>query len=222
MNDSPAAKPKARLATWIGLFIALFGLLIVRWAVSFFYPTYSQAGTLWKEPLNWLCAIVLLVIIRRGEKLPLSSIHLGSPWVTSSIGWGVVLALICFVAGGIVASLTHFRGGELGVAFAKFPLWLVILIVIRAGFVEELFYRGYAIERLQLLGLNRFWAAAIPLLVFGFAHGTNGWANIVLALSLGVVLTLFYLWRRDLVANMIGHFLVDFISVVLPRLIVHR
>jgi len=35
---------------------------------------------------------------------------------------------------------------------------------------------------------------------------------------LGAVLTLFYLWRRDLVANMIGHFMVDFIANVLPRL----
>jgi len=32
------------------------------------------------------------------------------------------------------------------------------------------------------------------------------------------VLTAFYLWRKDLVANMIGHFLVDFIANVLPRL----
>ena len=42
--------------------------------------------------------------------------------------------------------------------------------------------------------------------------------GIVIALVLGAVLTLFYLWRRDLVANMIGHFTVDFIGNVLPRL----
>jgi hypothetical protein len=33
-----------------------------------------------------------------------------------------------------------------------------------------------------------------------------------------VILTGFYLWRRDLVANMIGHGLVDFVANVLPRL----
>jgi len=32
------------------------------------------------------------------------------------------------------------------------------------------------------------------------------------------VLTLFYIWRRDLIANMIGHFAVDFIGNILPRL----
>jgi len=36
---------------------------------------------------------------------------------------------------------------------------------------------------------------------------------------LGAALTLFYMWRRDLLANMIGHFMVDFIDHVLPRLI---
>jgi membrane protease YdiL (CAAX protease family) len=36
-------------------------------------------------------------------------------------------------------------------------------------------------------------------------------------LVLGAVLTLFYIWRRDLVANMIGHGLSDFLGLVLPR-----
>ena len=97
-------------------------------------------------------------------------------------------------------------------------MWLVTLIVVRAGVLEELFYRGYAIERLQALGLNRYWAGTIPLVIFSVGHWTGGWANMVIALVLGAALTFFYLWRRDLVANMIGHFLVDFISNVLPRL----
>ena len=69
--------------------------------------------------------------------------------------------------------------------------------------------------------MNRYWAGVIPLLIFGFAHVTNGWANVVLALALGGVLTAVYLWRRDLVANMIGHFMIDLISVLLPRFLSH-
>jgi membrane protease YdiL (CAAX protease family) len=90
--------------------------------------------------------------------------------------------------------------------------------VIRAGVVEELFYRGYAIERLQALGLSRGVSAAIPLVIFSLGHWTGGWANIVIALALGAILAGFYLWRRDLVANMIGHGLVDFVANVLPKL----
>lgn len=43
--------------------------------------------------------------------------------------------------------------------------------------------------------------------------------NILIALVLGGILTAFYLWRRDLVASMVGHTLVDFVANVLPKLL---
>jgi membrane protease YdiL (CAAX protease family) len=222
MHPSSTTGSKVSVATWVGLFIALFGILIVRWALSLFFPSLSVTATVCKESLIWLCVIALLVIIRRGERLPLSSINLGTAPVKNSILWGAILTVLCGAVGAVVANLTHFKGGEIGQALSKLPFWLIILVVLRAGVVEELFYRGYAIERLQLLGLNRYWAGVIPLLIFGFGHGTNGLVSIILALALGAVLMLVYLWRRDLVANMIGHFMVDFISVVLPRMFLHK
>ena len=212
---------KSSSATWIGLFIALFGILIIRWAVSLYYPAFSFTGVIWKESLIWFSVVALLFIMRRGERLPLRSVNLGTAPIGKSILWGIILAVALALVGGVIVSVTHFTGGPTGAAFAKLPLWLIILVVLRAGVVEELFYRGYAIERLQQLGLNRYWASAIPLLIFGFAHGTNGWVNIIVALALGAVLTISYLWRRDLVANMIGHFLVDFIANILPRFFSH-
>jgi len=207
-----------RGATWLGLFVALFGMLIVRTVVYAFYPPYSFPAAAWRESLNWVCAIVLLLIIRFGERLPFRSVGIGRATIKSSVGWGAIIAVVCAVLAAGIITLTHYNGGESGAALAKLPLWLVTVIVLRACVLEELFYRGYAIERLEALGLNRFWAGTIPLLIFAVAHWTGGWANIVIALVLGAVLTLFYLWRRDLVANMIGHFTVDFIGNVLPRL----
>jgi len=214
MNENP----RNRGATWLGLFIALFNILIIRAAVYTFYQPYSFPAAIWRESLNWLCAIALLLIIRFGERLPLRSVGIGRASIKSSLGWGAIIGVICLVLAAVIVALTHYTGGEPGAALGKLPLWLVTLIVLRAGVLEELFYRGYAIERLEALGLNRFWAGTIPLLIFSFAHWTGGWANIVIALVLGAVLTLFYIWRRDLVANMIGHFAVDFIGNILPRL----
>jgi len=148
-NDSSRIQPHPTATTWVGLFIALFGLLIIRWAVSLFYPALSFTGTLWKESLIWLSVISLFFIIRRGEHLPLRSINLGTSSVKSSILWGLLLTVLCGLLGGLIAALTRFRGGEMGAALMKFPLWLAFLVVLRAGVVEELFYRGYAIERLQ-------------------------------------------------------------------------
>lgn len=39
------------------------------------------------------------------------------------------------------------------------------------------------------------------------------------SLGAGGRLTLFFIWRRDLVANMIGHWFVDFFGNVLPGLL---
>jgi membrane protease YdiL (CAAX protease family) len=116
----------------------------------------------------------------------------------------VVLAV---VVGGL-AYLTGFRHGPGSAVSDKLPLWLILLIVFRAGVVEELFYRGYAIERLRMVGFGRFWSITIPLVVFSLAHWSGGAANSLIAFAAGAVLTGFYLWHRNVVANMIGHCLV--------------
>jgi membrane protease YdiL (CAAX protease family) len=219
MNDRPVIGARVSSATWIGLFLSLFGVVIIRQAFRFFTPDMPVAAVAWRETLIWAIAAALLVLIWRGERLPFRSIGLGtSPW-WKSILWGFVTAVLCGVVAVVLAKLTGYGHGPSSKAFEKLPLGLITLIVLRAGIVEELFYRGYVIERLQALGLGRFLSAGIPLVIFALAHWTGGWANIVIALALGAILAGFYLWRRDLVANMIGHGLVDFVGNVLPRLL---
>jgi membrane protease YdiL (CAAX protease family) len=199
----------------LGLFVALFGILILRAAVYAFYPPYSFPAAAWRESLNWVCAIALLLIIRFGERLPFRSVGIGRATIKSSLAWGGLIAVVCGVLAFAIAALTDYNGGPSGAAFAKLPLWLTALIVLRAGVLGELFYRDYAIERLEALGLNGFWAGTIPAPHLRGCALDRRLGNIVIALVLGAVLTLFYLWRRDLVANMIGHFMVDFIANVL-------
>jgi uncharacterized protein len=218
MPDDAATKAKGPKITYVGLFVALFAMVIARQAVAFFSPTLTFTAAICKESLIWLSAIALLVLVRRGERLPLTSIGIGTSRWWKSILWGLVIAAISGLVGGALAALTRYGHGPGSAAFEKLPLWLVTLIVFRAGVVEELFYRGYAIERLQTLGLGRVWSVAIPLAVFSVGHWTGGMANILIAFVLGAILTAFYLWRRDLVANMIGHGLVDFVANVLPKL----
>jgi CAAX protease family protein len=216
--DQQSVPTKVSRATWAGLFIALFGLLVIRQGVGFFIPGITFTSAVLKEALIWVSAITLLVIIRRGEHLPLRSIGLGTARWWKSILWGFVIAIVSAVAVLAIAHLTGYGHGPASAAFEKLPLWLITAIVFRAGVVEELFYRGYAIERLQLVGLGRVWSAAIPLIIFSLGHWTGGAANILIAFVAALILTGFYLWRRDLVANMIGHGLVDFVANVLPKL----
>jgi uncharacterized protein len=216
-TDNAVARQWVAPITWVGLFVALFGMLIVRQAVNHFWPDATVASAMIKEAGMWIVGLVIIFIVKVGEGLPLSSIGLGTVRFWKSILWGLLLGVVCLLVAGGLVTLTHFNGGEAGKAMARLPTWLVWLIVLRAGVVEELCYRGYAIERLHALGLPRGLAATVPLVIFGFGHWTGGWANIVIALVLGAILALFFVWRRDLVANMIGHWFVDFVGNVLSK-----
>jgi membrane protease YdiL (CAAX protease family) len=217
-SNQPSVPAKVSRATWVGLAISLFAMVAIRQMIVFFVPETTFASALLKESLIWVSALALIVIIRRGEHLPLRSIGLGTARWWKSILWGFIIAIVLAVVLGALAHLTSYGHGPGSAAFEKLPLWLITAIVFRAGVVEELFYRGYAIERLQMIGLGRVWSIAIPLVIFSLGHWSGGAANILIAFAAGLILTGFYLWRRDLVANMIGHGLVDFVANVLPKL----
>lgn len=216
--EQPSIPTKVSRATWAGLAISLFAMVMIRQVFVFFVPEATFASALLKEALIWVSALALIVIIRRGEHLSLRSIGIGTAHWWKSILWGFVIAIVSAVVVLALAYLIGYGHGPGSAAFEKLPLWLITAIVFRAGVVEELFYRGYAIERLQLIGLGRFWSVAIPLVIFSLGHWSGGAANILIAFVAGLILAGFYLWRRDLVANMIGHGLVDFVANVLPKL----
>ena len=216
----PVTRPRTPATTWIGLFLSLFGMLIIRDGFRLIHadPTsVSSVGI--RELLFYAFAIGLLLFVRFAEHRPLQSVGIGTSKAIKTLAWGCVTAAVCLLVGGAVGLLTHFNGGQPGRNMARLPVWLLVVIVFRAGIVEELCYRGYSIERLQELGLSKFWAAGIPLIIFAGGHWTGGWSQIAIAFALGAILAGFYLWRRDLVANIFAHALVDFIGVILPRLL---
>jgi len=210
-------RSKVSTFTWLGLFISLFGFIALRLAFRGLGVSHSITADVWREVAVWSMAALLIVLVRFGEGLPLSSIRLGTaPW-RQSIRHGATLTGLCGVTAYIVIMFTGYGRGPGSAAFNKEPIWFATLTVIRAGIVEELFFRGYAIERLKSIGCGRVLSAAIPLAIFAGTHWTGGIPSIIIALVVGTVITLFYLWRRDLVANMIGHTVSDFLGLVLPR-----
>jgi len=193
-------------------------MIIIRQAFRVITPEPGATLALAREACMFASAGLLIWLVRRKERLPLRSIGIGTSTVWKSLAWGVVIAVACIVPAALIAKVTGYGHGAASQAFAKLPLWLIFIVVVRAGVVEELFYRGYSIERLQALGFGRIASWVIPLVIFSAAHWTGGAANIAIALVLGAILTAFYQWRHDLVSNMFGHFLVDFVSNVLPAM----
>ena len=145
--------------TWVGLFISLFGFIALRLAFRAFGVSNSITADLCRELAVWIMAAFLILLIRRGEKLPLSSIRLGTaPW-RQSLRHGGTLTGLCGVTAWIVIQFTGYGHGPGSAEFNKMPIWFETLAVIRSGIVEELFFRGYAIERLESIGCGRVLSA---------------------------------------------------------------
>ena len=143
-----------------GLFVALFGLLIISEIRSFIWPIpISPIGRVGHLGV-WL---VLLVIVKRA---PVS--HVSWPLdckMARILLWGLALTLICASwEAGSPRSATNSSSSRCS---RRLPLWLVSLIVACAGVVEELFYRGYAVsgcrpDRIESLSEPIPWRSSLP------------------------------------------------------------
>lgn len=207
--------------TWLGLLIAYASVSVINYIFkNIGGPMLDDPLALTREVIIFLAVASLLLIIVKGEKLGLDSIGLSFDRWGRSLGLALLIMIISFVV--IVGSvlLCQWIGWSFGEskAFDNLSLWTVTLITIRAGVSEEIFMRGYLLERLATLTGNKWVAGALSLIPFALLHYTGqGWAGVLVSFSAGAVLTVFYFYKRDLKANIIAHFLVDFIANVPPN-----
>src|ERR1700738_5209318 len=109
--------------TWMGLFISLFGFIAVRLTFRAFGVSNSITADVWREFALWTLAALLILLIRRGEGLPLSSIRLGTaPW-RQSLRYGCILTGLCGVTAWIVIMFTGYGHGPGSAGFNKEPIW---------------------------------------------------------------------------------------------------
>ena len=218
MTEVPRA---ARSWTYVGLAIALFSAPAIVALFKLLGFTREDFGATVIRELFILALVALLFwIIRSREKLPLSSIGLRRQGIVTTILWSLAAMLMLGV--GIAACLIVFP--LIGLSYGSssgptLPLGVSLLLYARAGIAEEVFYRGYAIERISALTGNRVIAAGIPLLIFATGHYSQGIAGILITLVIGAIATAIYLWKRNLVILILAHFMVDFIPNVLLPLI---
>ena len=158
------------------------------------------------------CGLVPLVvwIVVRHERLPLRSIGLRRPdlstLVTVVLLWAVSYALQIVTEP--VLDLVGRSGVDEGIQrLVALPVWFRVVVGATGGIVEETLYRGYAVERLGAITARPWLGGAISAIVFALAHVPYwGFAFALVAdLPFGIVMTAFYLWRRDLLANIIVH-----------------
>jgi len=173
-----------------------------------------------REGIFWALTFFLLAYVRVAERRPLSSIGLKRP-TSKSVGFGLAGALVLITGFAFIYMIIFPALGlpmkESQMAAVKsMPLWFRFLLVVRAAVFEEIYYRGFAIERLTEFTGLRWLASLISLAAFTFAHLAYwGWAHLIVAAFGGAVLTVLYLFRRDLGCNMLAHLITDSVGFLL-------
>jgi uncharacterized protein len=195
------------------LILIVFQLPLGRYLASG-NPLAAQIGA---EAILWVLTLILVLYVLFVEARPISSVGLVRPtWKTMLFG---VAGAFAMVSGTALIYIVVFPALGLSAnepamsSVRSMPFWFRVLLIVRAAVFEEIYYRGFMIERLAELTHLRWIGALISLLAFTFAHLSGwGWAHLLVAGFGGAVLTGLYLLRRDLVANMIAHFLTDAIG----------
>lgn len=172
------------------------------------------------EVIWWAAITGLLLYVCLTEKRPLSSIGFRRPLKVPDIliatGAGLLilsgLALINFV----LLPVLHLDEHPAIAQLMATPFWWRFISVIRAAIGEEVLFRGYAIERAAALTGSVRFASLLSWAVFTIDHvNTWGWSHLLVAGFGGLALTALYLWRRSLWVNIIAHFIVDGVAVLL-------
>jgi membrane protease YdiL (CAAX protease family) len=189
----------------LGLFSLPFGTWI--------HEDAGLANHVAYELIIWAWVAVMLLYVLRVERRPLSSIGfraVGAKDAAIAVGAGIlILALLALISFVIFPAL-HWSESSQVASVLALPYWLNVLIVVRAAVSEEILFRGYPMERLEELTGSRTVAGVVTCTVFTLDHvGFWGWHHIFIAGSAGALLTLLYLWRRNIWVNMVAHFIVD-------------
>jgi len=176
---------------------------------------YSGLGALLGgEVLWWVAVVVVLSYVALVERKPFSSIGFRKPSVsTLLIGavTGVLMVLGVVTIFFVIFPMLHLAANKAQMqSILSTPLWYRVLLVTRAAVAEEVLFRGYPIERIREWTGNRWIAALISVAAFTYAHLSSwGAPQLIVAGFGGVLLTGLYLWRRNLWANMLAHWIAD-------------
>lgn len=224
--DPNANHPRSRLqgapgATLVGLGVALLLPLAANPVATHLLGTSSPRALVTVGLIiHWTTIALLVVIVTRAERKSLQSIGWRTPrW--STLPFGIAAGVAIVIMAGFVARLLGLAGDSHLLAFLQsLPLVMRVTLVITAGVYEETMYRGYGIERLSQYFGGKWVAAAVTLVLFTLAHASAvGVAQLAPIAIVSGFVTLLYLWRRDLLLNMVAHATIDAIGLlVVPAL----
>ncbi|NYF14518.1 membrane protease YdiL (CAAX protease family) [Pseudoclavibacter sp. JAI123] len=221
---TPAFPPRARDGWLFVVGLLIFWFLFngpPAGEIGGFDLRFGLEGPASGNPWKWAGALLVIALVIWGERRGLTSLLITKP-TGKDIEWAF------YVFGGVmtwswIASLIAPQEDNDGVGtISSMSVTGVVLLIITAAITEEVVYRGYLQERLGSLMRSRWIGAAVSLAIFIAPHVVffgPSWLFHQLVGSLALVA--FTLIRRNLVATMLLHLLINapiLIPTVLAKL----
>ena len=171
------------------------------------------------EGAIWLYAALVLSIALFGERRSLASIGMRRP-TFGTVGWGFGAAAALLAMGALASFITYNvlhqpnRSPADVEAVVHDSLVYALCLAVRGGVIEEIFYRGLAIEQLSALMGRRWFAALVATVFFIAVHALRFDARQLIPIATtSTGFAVLYLWRRNLWINIIAQFLIDAVAL---------
>lgn len=228
-NLASQPRPKTWLGV-IGVLIALSSPLVQALLGPWLKATFAfPLDRLVSLGVFWIAVLLVLGIAHFAEGYSLSTFGFQISqktlrtrlieWILTALATLVIGAVIIFFSTYVRNLLTDEPAPALE-AVLRFPAWVLIPAWVTGSFTEEVLFRSYPIERLTQLTGRRWLASLISLSAFTVLHLFGwDWIHVLTAvLPGGAMLTLFYLWRRNLALNVMIHAIMNAPLLLVPLL----
>lgn len=184
-------------------FIAYYLAPILGWFDIEFGIGGPAMSIFWKV----VAAVIIIGFIWLFEKRPLASINIALP-SEKDITWAFYLWGLSMAWYWIISTILPPEQSEGVNTIVNLHPLVVIGVILTAATVEELFYRGYLIERFHQLTGQRWVAVVVSCIIFTVPHVQFFGLSWLLYHGFGAALLyVLYLWRRNLIAVMVLHLL---------------
>lgn len=211
----------AALRTWWGELLAVIMAIAGLELIIKILPALTTAPlgmVLLREGLLIGGSIAIMLWLLRAGPVSAATMGWQRPgWRT--LGYGLLCALaLALVSVAMIAAMRTIgvaQNQEVLAAMGARPIWMLLLIAMTAAISEEIIFRGVALNYLTIASGSQWIGAIGSIALFALVHLSGwGWSQVAFAAVPGAVLTLFFLWKRDLGVCMIGHFLIDAIGLL--------
>jgi len=217
-------KSSNNVFTYLGLLIALFGITLSTYLLkgaTFFGSSYL-AQVIFSDLKKWILVFIIVLIIRLLEKRKFQSNGIKGinlKVILSGIIFGLIAVVVSILTLGLLFNILGLKEPSTLGAINELPIYIKLFTITTVAITEEIFYRGYAIERLGEITGNYIFGGILSGIVFLAIHFPAwGLAGAVPQIIFTIFLTVFYLKKRDLISTILMHWTINFLMIiVLPN-----